>query len=71
MPTSRWLEFLGNIVPVSLGNVVGGVSLGAAYWLTYRSDCRPAGSQHQERRNEVVDLQSVLQLTQRESREAT
>jgi formate/nitrite transporter FocA (FNT family) len=37
--------FLGNIVPVTLGNIVGGAGLAAAYWLVYLSDGRAAGSQ--------------------------
>lgn len=31
-------EFIGNIVPVTLGNTVGGVGLAAAYWLVYLAD---------------------------------
>ena len=30
--------FLGNIVPVTLSNTVGGAGLAAAYWLVYLSD---------------------------------
>lgn len=30
--------FLGNIVPVTLGNIVGGVGLAVAYWLVYLND---------------------------------
>jgi formate/nitrite transporter len=33
--------FLGNIVPVTLGNVVGGAGLAIAYWLVYLSDGAP------------------------------
>jgi formate/nitrite transporter len=35
---------LGNIVPVTLGNVVGGAGLAAAYWIVYLSDCSSAPS---------------------------
>lgn len=28
-------EFMGNIIPVTLGNTVGGVGLAAAYWVVY------------------------------------
>lgn len=52
---------LGNIVPVTLGNIVGGVGLTGAYWLTYRSDCRLTGSQYQKRRGNAADVQSVFQ----------
>ena len=31
-------EFIGNIVPVTFGNTVGGVGLAAAYWVVYLSD---------------------------------
>jgi formate/nitrite transporter len=54
---------LGNIVPVTLGNIVGGVGLTGAYWLTYRSDCRLTGSQYQKRRGNAADVQSVFQQT--------
>jgi len=30
--------FVGNIVPVTLGNIVGGVGLAVAYWLVYLDD---------------------------------
>jgi formate/nitrite transporter len=48
---------LGNIVPVTLGNVVGGAGLAAAYWIVYLSDCRPAGSWPLEWRRKVSNLQ--------------
>ncbi len=35
--------FLGNIVPVTLGNIVGGVGLAVAYWLVYLGDGSAAG----------------------------
>jgi formate/nitrite transporter FocA (FNT family) len=32
----RWRFFLGNLLPVTLGNVVGGaVLVGAVYWFVY------------------------------------
>lgn len=30
--TATWAEFIANIIPVTLGNVVGGVLIGYAYW---------------------------------------
>jgi len=31
-----WLGFVGNLVPVTIGNIIGGgILLGAVYWLTY------------------------------------
>ena len=58
---------LGNIVPVTLGNIVGGVGLAGAYWATYRSDRRLAGPQPQERRGKATDVQSVFQRAEREA----
>jgi formate/nitrite transporter len=40
-------EFMGNIIPVTLGNTVGGVGLAAAYWVAYlgngTAQVRPLG----------------------------
>jgi len=47
---------LGNIVPVTLGNVVGGAGLAAAYWIVYLSDGRPAGSPPLEWRRKPGDV---------------
>jgi hypothetical protein len=52
---------LGNVVAVTLGNIVGGVGLAGAYWLTYRNDRPLAGPQPQERRGEAADVPSVFQ----------
>ncbi|MBN2240234.1 MAG: formate/nitrite transporter family protein [Dehalococcoidales bacterium] len=30
-----WSGFLGNLVPVTIGNIIGGVSVGVIYWLAY------------------------------------
>jgi hypothetical protein len=31
-----WLGFVGNLIPVTIGNIIGGgILLGAVYWLTY------------------------------------
>jgi formate/nitrite transporter len=57
---------LGNIVPVTLGNIVGGVGLAGAYWITYRSEGRLASTRPEERR-EVVDVQSVFRRTERQA----
>jgi formate transporter len=38
-------DFVGNILPVTLGNIVGGAGLATAYWLVYLRDGRAAGSQ--------------------------
>jgi formate/nitrite transporter len=61
---------VGNIVPVTLGNIVGGVGLGTAYWLTYRSDWRLTGSQHQERNGDAADVSSFFQQIQQAARKA-
>jgi hypothetical protein len=61
---------LGNILPVTLGNIVGGVGLGGAYWLTYRGAIATPTSPDQEQRGEVSDQQLVFQPAQRAAREA-
>lgn len=61
---------VGNIVPVTLGNIVGGVGLASAYWIIYRSDLRLASAPPQERRDERADVQSVFQQAQQATREA-
>jgi formate transporter len=43
----------GNIAPVTLGNIVGGVSMGAAYWFTYLEGS-PAGRMTRRRLGQVV-----------------
>ena len=30
-----WAGFLGNLVPVTIGNIIGGVAVGVVYWLSY------------------------------------
>jgi formate/nitrite transporter len=52
---------LSNILPVTLGNIVGGVGLAGAYWLAYRNDRRL------ERAGAVADVPSVLQRSEREA----
>ena len=43
-------DLVGNIVPVTLGNIVGGAGLATAYWLVYLSDGHAAGSQRRKSR---------------------
>jgi formate/nitrite transporter len=45
---------LGNILPVTLGNVVGGAGLAGAYWLVYLGDGRAADPQPQGWRPKVT-----------------
>ena len=47
--------FLGNIVPVTLGNTVGGAGLAAAYWLVYLS----GGSTAQTRPSQLQGKENV------------
>jgi formate/nitrite transporter FocA (FNT family) len=49
---------LDNVVPVTLGNLVGGAGLAGAYWLTYRNH-RQLGW-----RGEAADVPSVLERAQ-------
>jgi formate/nitrite transporter len=58
---------LGNIVPVTLGNIVGGVGLGAAYWLTYGSDRPLVGLQPQERCVDAADVRPALRRAAKEA----
>ena len=30
-----WAGFIGNLIPVTIGNIVGGVAVGAVYWANY------------------------------------
>lgn len=48
--------FLGNIVPVTLGNAVGGAGLAAAYWLVYLSDGSTAQARLQAWRMGIGEL---------------
>jgi formate/nitrite transporter len=59
-------DFFGNIVPVTLGNTVGGVGVGAAYWFIYGSDRPLVGLHPQERCADPADVQPVLRRAAKE-----
>lgn len=43
-PSLTWVNFAGNLIPVTLGNIIGGaVMVGAVYWFAYlrNKDARP------------------------------
>jgi formate/nitrite transporter FocA (FNT family) len=42
------LDLVGNILPITLGNIVGGVSVGVAYWLIHLSNDRKPGFESRE-----------------------
>ncbi|MFZ1103340.1 MAG: formate/nitrite transporter family protein [Hyphomicrobiaceae bacterium] len=52
---------LGNIVPVTLGNIVGGAGLAGAYWLAHRNDRRLQPTVA------AADVPSVLHRSEREA----
>ncbi len=57
----------GNIVPVTLGNAVGGVGVGAAYWFIYGSDRPLVGLHPQEQCADPADVPSGFQRAAKEA----
>ncbi len=54
--TLTWTNFIThNLIPVTLGNLIGGVAVGTGYWLAYLSDTPFVHSDHEQEDIEIAE----------------